>query len=343
MRLFERMLRFITRLDTGMAACWHLGLMGKPCAIVFIYMLAFIMEVSASGPKHFTPEIYQSKDGKASITLVSEETAERLVHGVTSTGRYVWKKNTLLLTLSAQGVNFTKDYQLTKEGLVSKSGEILLKKKPILENVEEVEMDSRKRDPETKFPAPAYPAWARESSVSGKLVLSITVNDKGIVTDVTVWESSGSRDLDMYTRNWVLSRWRFPKGKAAIHRVPVLFKLRDDEPQSESTKPKTSGTAPTTSPKKNFPAPPYPRHLPVNESDESITLGMAVNAEGEVVSTKVIKSSGREKLDSYTADWVTKHWKFPQGTPRFLQQHFMYSPGDPKPTGAAVGKKPAVP
>jgi TonB family protein len=317
--------------------------MGNPFFIVLICIFAFIMEAFAAGPKPFTPEIYQSKDGKESITLVSEEIAERLVNGVTTTGRYVTKKNTLHLTLSAQGVSFTKDYQLTKEGLVSKNGDVLYKKKATFETVAEIEVDRRTRDPETRYPAPVYPSWAREGGVAGKLSLSITVDDKGFLTDVAVLESSGNRALDMYTRNWVLSRWRYPKGKAGTYRMPVIFKLRSEDPQSDSTKSKISGAPPITSSQKNFPAPPYPGHLRELQSDVSITLGMAVNANGEVVSTKILKSSGHEKVDAYTAEWVQKRWKFPQGAPRFLQQPFKYSPGDLKPTDAAAGEKPAAP
>jgi TonB family protein len=317
--------------------------MGKLFSIACASVFALVTMIYAAGPRAFTPELYRSKDGKESIALISADKAEHVVNGHTTTGKYVWKKNTLHLTLSAQGVSFTKDYRFTKEGLLSKNGEVLFKRKATFETVEEVEVGRRARDPETKFPAPPYSPAAREDGVAGKVVLSITVDDRGLVTDTQVLESSGSRDLDLYTRNWVTSRWRYPKGKAQTYRQPFLFKLRSEKPQPDGANPEISGVTPFASTRKNFPAPPHPKHLFESHSDRHLTLGMAVNANGEVVSTKIIKSSGHEKLDSYTADWVKEHWKFPDGAPRFLQQQFKYSPGDLNPTDAAAGKQPAAP
>lgn len=76
-----------------------------------------------------------------------------------------------------------------------------------------------------------YPESALKAEKQGKVLLEVRINEKGMVTQVTVVESQG-KDLDAAAENAVRStKWNpgMAKGKpvACSVRVPIDFKLKD--------------------------------------------------------------------------------------------------------------------
>ena len=182
--------------------------------------LALFPTISAGAPRTFTPEIYQSADGKEAITLVSEHVVERLMNNRTSVGRYVRKKDVLEITFATKGVNFTMIYRVTRAGLVSEYGKVLVKKSPTAGPIE-LDRQSLQKLMASTPPSETDSKWAK-----GKVLLEISIDDDGHVTRTKVLEPSGSSEVDAYTQNWIKRRWRFPSGEARTLHQPVHFKLR---------------------------------------------------------------------------------------------------------------------
>ena len=75
-------------------------------------------------------------------------------------------------------------------------------------------------------PAPLYPEIARQEGQQGLVVLAITVNDSGIITDVQVKESSGYPLLDRAAKDWVKRHWIIPPaGGTRNYEAPINFRL----------------------------------------------------------------------------------------------------------------------
>ncbi|HSD17612.1 MAG TPA: TonB family protein [Thermomonas sp.] len=81
-------------------------------------------------------------------------------------------------------------------------------------------------------PAPTYPRMAKQRGITGTVLLQVLVGIDGRPLEVTVAQSSGSRELDEAARAQVLKRWSFQpaskNGQAvqAIGMVPIQFALR---------------------------------------------------------------------------------------------------------------------
>src|SRR6266436_2388891 len=65
-----------------------------------------------------------------------------------------------------------------------------------------------------------------------------------------------------------------------------------------------------------YPDPPYPGIAVRNNYQGSVTVELAVDASGAVVSAKVAKSSGFPVLDEAAIKTVKERWHFPPGPPR---------------------------
>lgn len=78
---------------------------------------------------------------------------------------------------------------------------------------------------------PQYPIQAMRQGHQGEVILNITINAQGEVTDVTIEKSSGYRELDRAAEQ-AARKWKFNpgvhNGKAAggVVRVPVNFSLQ---------------------------------------------------------------------------------------------------------------------
>lgn len=80
-------------------------------------------------------------------------------------------------------------------------------------------------------PAPVYPESARQSGVSGTVLVGLAINEAGTVSDAWVESSSGNDALDRAAVQAVLS-WQFIPARqnglpVPVHtRVPIIFGLR---------------------------------------------------------------------------------------------------------------------
>ena len=80
-------------------------------------------------------------------------------------------------------------------------------------------------------PAPKYPRGAQQRRIEGTVLLQVLVGVDGRPLDVTVWQSSGNRELDETARVQILKRWSFrpamKDGQAvrALGLVPIAFEL----------------------------------------------------------------------------------------------------------------------
>jgi protein TonB len=76
-------------------------------------------------------------------------------------------------------------------------------------------------------PQPPYPQMALAQGQQGTVVLQMTVDDAGLITDIKVMESSGHPLLDRSTLEFVKRHWIVPPGKGTrVYEAPVIYKLR---------------------------------------------------------------------------------------------------------------------
>jgi protein TonB len=69
---------------------------------------------------------------------------------------------------------------------------------------------------------PEYPALSRRLREQGTLRLKIDIDDKGIVTQATVVNSSGVQRLDEAAMNWVKAHWRYTPAMQGTKAVPSM-------------------------------------------------------------------------------------------------------------------------
>ncbi len=74
------------------------------------------------------------------------------------------------------------------------------------------------------MPTPVYDLRLRRSHITGSGVFTLTVDEKGKVTDVTVRKSTGHRELDAQAI-YGLRQWRAKPGARRQIDVPLTFSL----------------------------------------------------------------------------------------------------------------------
>lgn len=78
-------------------------------------------------------------------------------------------------------------------------------------------------------PAPDYPEIAKSQNMQGTVVLAMTVDDKGTITEIHVKESSGFALLDRSALDHVKRHWVVPPGGGTQQfEVPIHYKLKSD-------------------------------------------------------------------------------------------------------------------
>lgn len=74
------------------------------------------------------------------------------------------------------------------------------------------------------FPAPQWTTRLMQARMSGTVVLLITVDNSGAVTDIAVAQSTGFRALDEHTVNHVKRHFIFPIGRGVLtYELPVQW------------------------------------------------------------------------------------------------------------------------
>lgn len=75
-------------------------------------------------------------------------------------------------------------------------------------------------------PAPPYPEMAQDLRQQGTVLLWMTVDERGIITDIKIQQSSGSRILDRSTLDFVKRHWLLPPGPSGrIYEAPIHYLL----------------------------------------------------------------------------------------------------------------------
>jgi protein TonB len=78
-------------------------------------------------------------------------------------------------------------------------------------------------------PEPKYPEIAKSQLMQGTVVLAMTVDDKGAITEIRVKDSSGYPLLDRSALDHVKRHWVIPPGGGTRHfEVPIHYKLKVD-------------------------------------------------------------------------------------------------------------------
>jgi len=75
-----------------------------------------------------------------------------------------------------------------------------------------------------RFPAPYYPASARDAGLIGTVHLQVIVEANGLPSSVDLVKSSGHPVLDTAARQSVQRRWRWPAGN--VRSLPVMIHYR---------------------------------------------------------------------------------------------------------------------
>jgi protein TonB len=75
-----------------------------------------------------------------------------------------------------------------------------------------------------RTPKPEYPLEARQKKMTGGGVLVVHVDAGGIVTSVTMRQSTGSPPLDRAAMA-AFERWKFKPGQAFYFQQPVAFTM----------------------------------------------------------------------------------------------------------------------
>lgn len=74
------------------------------------------------------------------------------------------------------------------------------------------------------FPQPDYPQWALKEKMQGVVVLRITVDATGEITEVEIEKSCGHAQLDRHTITHIRRRFTFPPGEGErVYRLPVDY------------------------------------------------------------------------------------------------------------------------
>jgi TonB family protein len=76
------------------------------------------------------------------------------------------------------------------------------------------------------FPQPDYPPQFQQARMTGTIVLLISVDAAGVITDIEVEKSTGHSRLDTHTVNHVRRRFTFPAADGPrVYRLPVGYEL----------------------------------------------------------------------------------------------------------------------
>lgn len=73
------------------------------------------------------------------------------------------------------------------------------------------------------------------------------------------------------------------------------------------------------------PHPPYPFQALQRHLEGVCTVRVQFDAQGNVSSAMIVKSSGSEILDSNAANWIKKEWKSLEGRPSVYTKDLVYS------------------
>lgn len=80
--------------------------------------------------------------------------------------------------------------------------------------------------PGGRFPPPNYPAALMRQHIQGLVIIEILVAPSGEVESTRTIVSSGHKDLDAHSEQWVHKHWKFPAGEKCTVYWPVVYKIQ---------------------------------------------------------------------------------------------------------------------
>jgi TonB family protein len=73
------------------------------------------------------------------------------------------------------------------------------------------------------LPSPSYPAEAYQQHIQGTVMIQVSFDGTGAVSDAEVVESSGSALLDSETRHFILEHWKSLAFAGQTQTVPIQY------------------------------------------------------------------------------------------------------------------------
>lgn len=159
--------------------------------------------------------------------------------------------------------------------------------------------------------APEYPEGAVRKGRHGDVVLVITIDSQGSVSEVEVEASSGYEDLDVAAVK-AARAWRFipaiQAGQAVASRVRVPVEFISQKPK---VKPQGSTAMATYTPPSalEITGPQYPKTAAWQGAGGTVVLRVSVGRDGTVSQIQIESSSGNATLDA-AALWSARSWRF---------------------------------
>lgn len=154
---------------------------------------------------------------------------------------------------------------------------------------------------------PNYPPSALYRAQTGIVVLIITIDGEGSVTDTETWrETPPGLGFDKATIKAV-RKWRFPPGQAGRYGLKQSFGLVHDEEDYERSR-----NAPQAPPPEVYVAPVYPK---ADGAAGEVWLLIEIGEGGRVTAAQVTLEKPSYKRFGEAAEAAVRQWRFPAATP----------------------------
>jgi TonB family protein len=176
-----------------------------------------------------------------------------------------------------------------------------------------------------------YPAEARAAGIEGLTTLHYRITKEGLVTDITVWRSSGNRSLDTAAVACV-QEWRYsPRildGELVAsdwtNTVKWVLNVNSYDPAATPPRPATPPPSPPTTAATPPPPPSsvgrphvcmqdYPPISVLEREQGKVTLAFTITDKGRTEDIRIAVSSGYEALDNASMACV-RTWRYKPAT-----------------------------
>jgi protein TonB len=161
----------------------------------------------------------------------------------------------------------------------------------------------------TKQAPVSYPATARKEGIQGTVILMVTIETSGSVSDVSV-KKSVREDIDKAAvasaHQWLFEPARIEgKPVKAVVAIPFRFKLDDSEKKMSSEKNGSDKGTPAIV--KKVP-PVYPEDAKKEMIEGTVHIELTVDADGSISDARILKKA-HPSLDAAALEAV-RQWKF---------------------------------
>jgi TonB family protein len=156
---------------------------------------------------------------------------------------------------------------------------------------------------------PPYPLEAHKNHEVGTVIVEVSFDAKGDVSDCHVVLSTASSLLDTNTVRFIKRNWHSAAFAETTHILPITYMMSRE---SASAK------------KAEMPPPPDP--LVAGDTEREMTLRLTFGADGWVDRIGVVKSSGSSVIDRQTEVWIKATWHIEDNAGKVLDVPFDFKP-----------------